>query len=368
MAQRWNAVLARLGSPTGDGRMLLPGGISNRDLPMPLMWQEKTSDGHSGAVTVGVIDEVTYSDDTVFGSGYLLDLSPYRDRLIELISARVVGPSIDLSDDVEYYLDDESTIVVTSAMFGGATLVPIEAFSDVSIHLSAPDTMEATEPEYLMASASTNLPPLDLFKNPHLDGPTGITVNQAGEFQHVFGHVAAWNVCHVGLPGCTTAPASQTDYAYFMVGAEKTSEGVDVPVGKLTVGGGHANGQAGYQAAAAHYDDVATAVASVFAGEDIHGIWVSGYILPGVSEEKVAELLRSPLSGDWRRIGGNLEMIAAHAVNVPGFPVPRAKVKFSAGVQHSLIASASIPEQEAKEEDHGGAARAAWAKSMWKGR
>src|SRR5699024_6608649 len=28
-----------------------------------------------------------------------------------------------------------------------------------------------------------------------------------------------------------------------------------------------------------------------------------------------------PLSGDWRTIGGNLELVAALAVNTPGFPI-----------------------------------------------
>lgn len=222
----------------------------------------------------------------------------------------------------------------------------------------------------LQASAATR-PPLDWFKNPQLAEATPVTVTEEG---HVFGHIATWGTCHVGLPGCVTPPSSNTDYAYFMVGAETTAEGVSVPVGKLTVGGGHASPDAGFQAAAAHYDDVGTAVASVFAGEDEHGIWVAGYIIPGTTPEKVAELARSPLSGDWRRIGGNLELIAAHAVNVPGFPIPRAKVKFSLGHQVSLVGNFSVKltspdlENRTEQKDVGQEARTAWAKAQWKGR
>lgn len=367
MATQWTAVLARLGSPTGDGRILVPGGITNRDLPMPLMWQEKTSEGHGGAVTVGSIDRIEYSADTVTGYGSLLDLFPDRERLVELISKGVVGPSIDLADNIEYAIDDQENIVVTQAGIGGATLVPIEAFADVSIHLSATDMVPEAAIEPVILASAAQLPPLDWFKNPKLTGPTALTVTAEGR---VYGHVAPWGTCHVGMPGCVTAPSSQTDYAYFMTGAQETQEGVTVPVGALTVGGGHATPDAGYQAAAAHYDDVATAAATVFAGEDEHGIWVAGWVLPGVSDDAVAALTRAPLSGDWRRIGGNLEMIAAHAVNVPGFPIPRAKVKFSAGHQISLVASAApivgdVPDQEAPVSSDHLSAKAAWVKAQW---
>ena len=58
-------------------------------------------------------------------------------------------------------------------------------------------------------------------------------------------------------------------------------------------------------------------------GEDEFGIWTAGSIIPGVTPEQVAALRRSPLSGDWRRIRGKMELIRALAVNSPGFPVLR---------------------------------------------
>jgi hypothetical protein len=49
------------------------------------------------------------------------------------------------------------------------------------------------------------------------------------------------------------------------------------------------------------------------------------------------------LSGDWRRIGGNLELVAALAVNVPGFPIPRLELAASAnGVPTALVAAAIV--------------------------
>lgn len=369
MAQRWSGVLARLGTPTGDGRVLAPGGMSNRNLPMPLMWQEKTADGHGGAVTVGTIDEINYTDDMVTASGTFLENFPDKERVFELIRKGVVGPSVDLADDIEYEVLEDGTALITNAGIGGATLVPIEAFADVSIHMASDEgEMSASPAPVLVAAAALVLPSLDLFKNPQFDELTPFTVApETGPFRKVFGHIAPWGVCHVGLPGCVTAPSSVAEYGYFMTGAEQTAEGVVVPVGKLTVGGGHAGPNDSFTAAIEHYDNEGTAVASVFAGEDEYGIWVAGYILPTATQEQVQALQRSPISGDWRSVGGNLELIAAHAVNVPGFPIPRARVSFSSGFQRSLVASFKVetPEPEPvigeTKDNHADAARARWA-------
>lgn len=193
-----------------------------------------------------------------------------------------------------------------------------------------------TAPFALVASAAPAVPPQAWFGDPHLDAPTPLTITDDGR---VFGHAALWDVCHIGIPGCTTAPHSMTDYAYFMLGSTMTDAG-EIATGKLTVGGGHADGALGFAPAAEHYDNVGTAVATVTAGEDAHGIWVAGALLAGATPEQIEALRRSPLSGDWRDIGGNLEAVAFHAVNTPGFPVPRARaVVASSGRQTSLVAS-----------------------------
>jgi len=77
---------------------------------------------------------------------------------------------------------------------------------------------------------------------------------------------------------------------------------------------------------AAHYEHTGVAVADVAAGEDEHGIWIAGTLRSTVTDEQVEVLRASPLSGDWRSIGGKLELVAALAVNSPGFPIPRALV------------------------------------------
>jgi len=113
-------------------------------------------------------------------------------------------------------------------------------------------------------------------------------------------------------------------------------------VGTLTVGGGHADAQLGFRAAAEHYDSVGAAVARVRAGEDEYGIWVAGWMIPEADPVRRDQFMSSPVSGDWRSIGGSLEMIAVCAVNTPGFPVPRARVAFSAGAQRTLVGTFGI--------------------------
>lgn len=382
MSRTWSAVLARLGVPTGDGRIIAPGGGSSRDLPLPLQWQELSDDGHGGSRVVARIESLSIGDGMVTATGTMLDSAPHA--VIEQLEAGLLGPSVDL-DDIEYTMDDQERLVITKWRIAGATLVAIPAFADVSLTLdpvpaqsmldeAVEGFMNATWP--LVASAAPVLPPSTWFRQPDLDQLTPLTVSDTGR---VFGHIAGWETCHVGLTGCVTAPASPSGYAYFHVAEQATQDGYTLPVGTLVAGPRHADPQLAFQAAAQHYDDPSAAVARVVAGEDEHGIWVAGWILPGATEAAKQVFRTSPVSGDWRRVGGALELIAVCSVNAPGFPVPRARVAFGAnafalgghdaGVQHTLIASSGIVPVEGEYEGYDGwrrlehmkAARARWA-------
>lgn len=186
--------------------------------------------------------------------------------------------------------------------------------------LPSPPWREASN---LVASADApvrTVRPSAAFADPKLSKPTPLQFERLNDGNiRVYGHVADWRSCHIGFQDrCVTAPRSRTAYAHFHKGSVQTEKGV-LATGKITIGGGHADTSLGFAAAARHYDEVSSCVADVRAGEDKHGIWVSGLLRPGVTQERIDELAASPLSGDWRRIGGNLEMIAALAVNVPGF-------------------------------------------------
>lgn len=340
MARRWTGVLARMGVPTGDGRILDPAGGASRALPLPLSWQPESSEGHDGSMIVGRIESVSFRDGMALAEGSMLDSAPAQ--VVELLDAGVIGPSVDL-DDIEYVQDDAGVIVLTRWRISGATLVAIPAFADVSVTLD-PEPVEpmADEPltEFLYASAApVRTAPAAWFQNPSLPGPMPLTVTDDGR---VFGHIATWGSCHIGLPGCVTPPASPSGYAYFHQSSQMLDDGSETPVGTLVAGPRHADAQAAFQAAMAHYDDPSAAVAKVVAGDDEHGIWVSGWLLPDADPKAVEIFRSSPVSGDWRRIGGNLEMIAVCSVNAAGFPIPRARVAFSSGHQRALIGTFGV--------------------------
>lgn len=193
-------------------------------------------------------------------------------------------------------------------------------------------------------------PPASWFSDPGLDGPTPLTVTEDGR---VYGHLATWGTCHTShTQECVTAPRSETGYAYFHTGAVLTKDGGEVAVGHLTMNTGHADTRLRATDTMAHYDNTGTVAADVRAGDDEHGIWVSGALRPGLSAEQRHAFRAAPLSGDWRRIQGNLELVAALSVNVPGFPIPRGFV--AAGMQQSLTASAGVlynPVEEVDEEE-----------------
>ena len=177
-------------------------------------------------------------------------------------------------------------------------------------------------------------PPDEWFANPGLERLTPLTHDDSGR---VFGHIADWHQAHIGLPGSVKPPRSRSNYSYFTTGTLRTASGKDVNVGQLTLAGGHAplNADAGH--AVAHYDNTASAVADVVVGEDKFGIWVAGALRPDIKPEQVRSLRASAPSGDWRPINGSLELVAVCQVNVPGFPIARARV--ASGAVTALVAA-----------------------------
>jgi len=162
-----------------------------------------------------------------------------------------------------------------------------------------------------------------------------LTVEDSGR---VYGHIAPWGVCHTGHSGqCILAPHSKAGYAHFLRGQHVvTAEGEKVRVGVITCDAGHASTR-GISAsqAMAHYDNTALAVADVTIGEDEYGIWVAGAMRPDASEEQIRALRASSISGDWRQLGGTLELVAALAVNQPGFPL----AVVASGQHEALVAA-----------------------------
>jgi hypothetical protein len=202
----------------------------------------------------------------------------------------------------------------------------------------------ASAPGAHPAMTSLWKPPVEWFSNPELPFHCGIVVTDQGR---LYGHAAPWGACHIGFDGeCVTVPR-ETEHSHYMTGETVCADGSRVAVGQITVGTGHAPLHLGASPAAEHYDNTGTAVADVAVGNDKHGIWVAGAVRPDADPLSVYELRASGrVSGDWRRIGGQLRMVGLLGVNVAGF-LEEAKMRtlVSAGQPQALV-SAGVPRQQ----------------------
>ena len=320
MPDKWTATLVVEGEPTSDGRMIAAGAVGWRELPLTLMAQTTTAPGHDGAVVAGRIDEITREGNVIVARG-IFDDSDTGAEISRMVASGVLrGVSVDMAVDEWDLADDsvdggliDSGIIIRRGTILGATITPFPAFAQATI---SPDA------ETVVASLSAPYP-VEMFENPGFDGPTPFRVLPNGR---VMGHVATWGTCHVGITNeCVQPPVSKSDYAFFMTGEIETSAG-RIPVGTITMDTSHASLDKSRIAAARHYDDTGTAAAYVQVGEDEWGIWASGVVAPGLSDDRITRLGAAKLSGDWRNVSGNLEMVAVLAVNTPGFMIPRARV------------------------------------------
>lgn len=392
----WQGILAPMGLKTGDGRYLaVVEKLRTRDLPLVFEWQKVLGMGHDGAVIAGRIDRVWVdeanmirgvgtwdlgSDDgqeaaRLLADGFARWVSIDPDDITaemgwfdKASGERVDAPSLEeiwaaedafwegLPDPLAHL---EQISVWTDYRLVGATFVAQPAFQEAQIEavweqadldalitgalvasaapvVITPDSAVVGFTPALVASGGAPFrPPASKFHQREYEGPTGLTVEEDGT---VHGHLAQWDLCHTGFPGeCKTAPHSKTQYAYFHVGSVLTEEGSVVPVGRVTLGGGHAALGQRLRAAQEHYDNAGAAVAMVRAYEDEFGIAVTGVLVPGTTEEQVTRLRLCPLSGDWREVGGHLELVAALAVNQPGFPIVRGMA--ASGCPQSLVAA-----------------------------
>jgi hypothetical protein len=350
---------------SGDGRKFEKGAIEIRELPLPLMWQIKSAEGHNGSVVVGRIDHMERVENGIGNATGVFDMGEYgqeAERLVRNGFIRGVSADLDQFEASEKRPDlaeeDDGKIgadklVITHARVMAVTLVPKPAFQECQIYLVEDekqedivipdgvyvDEMDPVEASALVAcgvvaGAIPVTPPRTWFDNPKLQKATPLTVDDEGR---VFGHIAAWHVDHIGMSFGTKPPRSRSKYAYFHTGVVRAEDGTDVPVGQLTLAGGHASLEASAAEAVRHYDDTASAIADVHAGEDAYGIWVAGALRPGTTPEQVRALRASAPSGDWRPIKGQLELVAVCQVNVPGFPIARARV--ASGAVMALVAA-----------------------------
>lgn len=349
---------ARLDTETRDGRTILSEGFGMDDAPRTLYFQKAQAPGHEGAVAVGRIDSMTIDGDLVTATGWLVD-SPDARMAAHLVKTGVLrGNSVDLSVhqrdvmiDVEWSEEDDFPSI--SAKFRNAsvtasTLVGLPAFhtasaiipegwdvEGVAITASATDELVAAgNARHALEFSTTDqalLVPGTAFANPELNEPTPLYVQGDGE---VYGHLAAWGTRH--LDSGVVPPRSHSGYAYFATGAVHTDAGDIIATGRIVIDGNHAKQDANWRGAIDHYANTCAAWADVAIGEDQHGIWLAGKVRTGTPEHTIAAARNSAVSGDWRSIGGHMELIAALSVNAPGFPIPRPKAYAVGSMQRSL--------------------------------
>jgi hypothetical protein len=397
----WVSDLAFEGAATSDDRWIEQGALSWRDLPLTMLAQTETAPGHDGAQVAGRIDTLTRDAERN------MDGDPLPENVTALRGTGVFDTDREFGQDIEGMVDDEFLTGVSidmavhdwafrdpdtgaiipvdemteddwdRAFFGelqfavldgeimAATICATPAFSDArvatvasalvasghgqdrTIRMTVTTQARVARQQTLTASAAglvPEQPPADWFEEPGLTEPTPLTVTDDGR---VFGHVAAWGTCHIGIPQRCQEPPEGTDYSLYETGLLRCSEGNDVRVGRLTMDTGHAPLHLDAPAAASHYDNTGTVVAYVTVGEDEHGIWMAGTLRPDLPASTVRALRAAGgVSGDWRPVNGRHEMVGVLVVNVPGFPIPRpqAVVVASAdgGEEYGAIVAAGV--------------------------
>lgn len=365
----WEGVLGIEGKATDDKRYLLPGKISERELPLSLMVQTISDEGHKGAQLGARIDEIWRVEGEdgsieIWGRGPF-DSSEFGQEAARLVEEEFLrGVSLDLAITEAVALDPESfepmdtddfdlTQLMTAdfvtgieGTIMGATLVPFPAFSDAKVSVITASGMKVlrTQIATLTAAAGPLKPPLEWFEDPHLTELTPLTITKDGR---VFGHLADWDGCHIGFQGICVPPfRSQSNYSYFNTGSIETAEGELVPCGKIMFcrnGNGHADLKMTADEASRYYDDATKVGAFVRAGSDRFGTWLAGALRSDLNDLEIQHLRTHPPSGDWRPIkGGPSELIAAFAVPIGGFPIQRNALVASANGQISAIITAPL--------------------------
>lgn len=393
----WTGPIVFENVATGDNRIFKSDSINwePETLPWAFRWQKSSGQGHAGSVPVGRVDSLErMPDGSIHGYGVVIPaLSLEATEYMKLLETGVGGGvSVD-GDSAQFDVmendEGQPRVEFSSMRLRALSAVDIPAFNGARIHLIKPNKYpviardqapvtapamaveieenvfaveeavdteiidsEAVEIEIpvntdfrtketigwrfdaLIASAIPVLPSVEAFVDPEFTGPTPLTVTKDGR---VFGHLALFNTCHIGFPGTCVKPPKGSKYQYFHTGQIETAEGDLVDIGHLTFNTGHAGMKDTARSAAEHYDNTGTVAADVRAGEDEFGIWVVGALRSHLTDVDIRAFRSAPLSGDWRRIAGRLELVGALAVNVPGFPVPRARALVASGETETLF-------------------------------
>ncbi len=385
----WRSDLAFEGMATEDGRYILAGALSWRELPLTLMAMTVTSEGgHEGAFVAGRIDAMAKEKrdggtTAVVGTGVFDTMGEDGAEVARLVADETVrGVSVDLAindyafrdpetgeliepdemdeSDMERAYFGELQMAVRDATIMAATVCPTPAFADARIAVTASGqrVLRITSPLEILvgpltasaAGMTPAVPPEPWFYRKEPNQPVALTVTDSGE---VFGHIAAWDSCHTGRTGvCVQPPRSPSGYAYFNAGEVRCENGKRVGCGQIFFHAEHAPLSLAGRRVLDHYAHTGLVGADVRAVDGRFGIWVSGALRSTLTVEEARAFMASKPSGDWRQMtpGGPLELVGVLAVNDPGFPVPRqlvASAEDADGDAVALTAAFDLPDDPA---------------------
>lgn len=138
------------GIESGDGRKFNANAIDIRELPLPLLWQIHTGDGHNGSVVVGRIDKLERVEGGLGNAEGVFDTGVYgreAERLVRGGFLRGVSADLDQfeakeeasSENAEGSGEDLSKkkMTINHARVMAATIVAKPAFQECCIELSA---------------------------------------------------------------------------------------------------------------------------------------------------------------------------------------------------------------------------------------
>lgn len=379
--------LMLLDTPTGDGRTFLASGYGVDTLPLPLTFAHDDDSVMGRMITCDPTGSATVAPRA---SGVFADTDEGRALAAQVAVGNLKSISADLriTEWEEVLIEDEMGMVVdvefiaTKFTVAGASVVTIPGFEPCQIAITATAPVAASGAERINSTTirltSPPGPESDLF-NPDAfalkpgqyfapldfdaarivaDPATGQAVIRAAggplappvsayhreateltswfvsdDGQFCWGHLAPFTNgdghtgCHIGSSTvCLCAERSAANYAYFLTGEMLCDDNSRIPVGTLTLSGGHApdDGRVPLADINAHYDNTNSAVAYLNVWDDEFGVWACGTVRAGISDEDLQALRAASPSVHEREIAGNLELVRVCMVNTPGLPVLRA--------------------------------------------
>lgn len=156
MNMEWEATLVVEDTPTGDGRMFAADSLTWADLPLSLLWQRKTEEGHGGSIVVGKITDIQRSGNMILGKGEFNSECDDAEEVMNLIKGEFLrGVSVDVDSinqaDMEFVFPEGASqdefaapdmVIFHTGRIRGATLCAIPAFVEATIRLVQPDQMD----------------------------------------------------------------------------------------------------------------------------------------------------------------------------------------------------------------------------------